>query len=161
MTLWIIYLTSTHPKLSKNVYVYCIIPSSLFTKISFKRANELSASFCGISNELRENSSCQSPGQPQPTRSSEINYILHTKLEEWLLCLATMSQNAHNNGTCSTAPPLSKGGKLHNLTQNVGPPPKSPVHVVACWKVIREVGFQVLFSILYPPTQFSRNVGLM
>ena len=31
MTLWIIYLTSTHPKLSKNVYVYCIVPSSLFT----------------------------------------------------------------------------------------------------------------------------------
>ena len=31
MTLWIIYLTSTHPKLSKTVYiyiyVYCIIPS--------------------------------------------------------------------------------------------------------------------------------------
>ena len=33
MTLWIIYLTSTHPKLSKNVYVSCIIPSSLFTTI--------------------------------------------------------------------------------------------------------------------------------
>ena len=32
MTLWIIYLTSTHPKLSKNVYVYCIIPSSLLQK---------------------------------------------------------------------------------------------------------------------------------
>ena len=32
MTLWITYLTSTHPKLSKNVHVYCIIPSSLFTK---------------------------------------------------------------------------------------------------------------------------------
>ena len=31
MTLWVIGLTSTHPKLSKNVYVYCIIPSSLFT----------------------------------------------------------------------------------------------------------------------------------
>ena len=25
MTLWIIYLTSTHPKLSKNVSLYCII----------------------------------------------------------------------------------------------------------------------------------------
>ena len=37
MTLWIIYLTSTQPKLSKNVYVYCIIPSTLFTTISFKR----------------------------------------------------------------------------------------------------------------------------
>ena len=35
MTLWIIYLTSTHPKFSKNVYVYCIIPSSLFTTIVF------------------------------------------------------------------------------------------------------------------------------
>ena len=35
MTLWIIYLTSTHPKLSKNVYVYYIIPSSLFTMIFF------------------------------------------------------------------------------------------------------------------------------
>ena len=33
MTLWIICLTSTHPKLSKNVYVNCIIPSSLFTTI--------------------------------------------------------------------------------------------------------------------------------
>ena len=31
MTLWIIYLTSTHPKLSENVYVYYIISSSLFT----------------------------------------------------------------------------------------------------------------------------------
>ena len=35
MMLWIIYLTSTHPKLSRNVYVYCIIPSSLFTTIFF------------------------------------------------------------------------------------------------------------------------------
>ena len=35
MTLWIIYLTSTHPKLSKNVCVYLIIPSSLFTTIFF------------------------------------------------------------------------------------------------------------------------------
>jgi len=33
MTLWIIYLTSTQPKLSKNVYVCCIIPRSLFTTI--------------------------------------------------------------------------------------------------------------------------------
>ena len=38
MTLWIIYLTSAHPKLSKNVYVYYIMPSSLFTMIFFKRA---------------------------------------------------------------------------------------------------------------------------
>ena len=58
MTLWIIYLISTHPKLSKNVYVYCIIPSSLFTTIRFKRAKtvplqEPSASFCGVLNELR------------------------------------------------------------------------------------------------------------
>ena len=30
MTLWVIYLTSTHPKLSKK-YVYYIIPDSLFT----------------------------------------------------------------------------------------------------------------------------------
>ena len=57
MTLWIIYLTSTHPKLSKNVYVYCIIPSSLFTTVLFKRAKtvcgqEPRASFCGILNEL-------------------------------------------------------------------------------------------------------------
>ena len=57
MTLWIIYLKSTHPKLSKNVYVYCIIPSSLFTTISFKRAKtvrlqEPSAPFCGVLNEL-------------------------------------------------------------------------------------------------------------
>ena len=37
-TLWITYLTSTHPKLSKNVYVCCIIPNSLFTTIFFKRA---------------------------------------------------------------------------------------------------------------------------
>ena len=35
MTLWIIYLTSAHPKLSKNVYVYCTIPSSLFTVTFF------------------------------------------------------------------------------------------------------------------------------
>ena len=35
MMLWTIYLTSTHPKLSRNVYVYCIIPSSLFTTIFF------------------------------------------------------------------------------------------------------------------------------
>ena len=34
MTLWIIYLTSTHPKLSKNVYAYYIIPSSLFKTFS-------------------------------------------------------------------------------------------------------------------------------
>ena len=33
--LWFINLTSIHSKLSKNVYVYCIIPSSLFTTIFF------------------------------------------------------------------------------------------------------------------------------
>ena len=38
MTLWIIYLTSTYPKLSKNVCIYLIIPSSLFTTIYFKQA---------------------------------------------------------------------------------------------------------------------------
>ena len=38
MRLRIINLTSTHSKLSKNVYVCCIIPSSLFTTILFKRA---------------------------------------------------------------------------------------------------------------------------
>ena len=59
MTLWIIYLTSTHPKLSKNVYVYCIIPSSLFTTVLFKRAktvrlHESRASFCGVMNELSD-----------------------------------------------------------------------------------------------------------
>ena len=53
--------TSTHPKLSKNVYVYCIIPSSLFTMICFKRAKTVClqdprASFCGILNEL--NTTC-------------------------------------------------------------------------------------------------------
>ena len=57
MTLWIIYLTSTHPKLSKNVYVYCTIPNSLFITIFFKRAKtvclqELSVPFCGVLNEL-------------------------------------------------------------------------------------------------------------
>ena len=57
MTRWIIYLTNTHPKLSKNVYVYCIIPSSLFTTIFFKWAKtvhlqEPSAPFCGVLNEL-------------------------------------------------------------------------------------------------------------
>ena len=57
MTLWIINLTSTHSKLSKNVYVYCIIPSSLFTMIYFKWAKtvhlqELRVSFCGVLNEL-------------------------------------------------------------------------------------------------------------
>ena len=58
MTLWIIYLTSTHPKLSKNVHIYCIIPSSLFTMICFERAKtvclqEPSAPFCGVLNELK------------------------------------------------------------------------------------------------------------
>ena len=58
LTLWIIYLTSTHPKLSKNVYVYCIIPSSLFTTIFFKRPKtvrlqEPTVSFYGVLNELR------------------------------------------------------------------------------------------------------------
>ena len=38
MTLWNIYLTSINPKLSKNVCVYLIIPSSLFTTIFFERA---------------------------------------------------------------------------------------------------------------------------
>ena len=63
MTLWIINLTSTHSKLSKNVYVYCIIPSSLFTTIFFNGQKqcvyrswaplqELSPPFCGILNEL-------------------------------------------------------------------------------------------------------------
>ena len=33
LRLWIINLTSTHSKLSKNVYVCCTIPSSLFTTI--------------------------------------------------------------------------------------------------------------------------------
>ena len=42
MTLRIIYLTSTHPKLPKNVYVYCIIPSSLFTIKKIKRAKTAS-----------------------------------------------------------------------------------------------------------------------
>ena len=51
------YLTSTHPKLPKNVCVYCIIPSSLYTTIIFKRAQtvhlqELRVSFSGVSNEL-------------------------------------------------------------------------------------------------------------
>ena len=59
MTLWIIYLTSTHPKLSKNIYVYCIIPSSLFTMVCFKQAKtvrlqEPSMSFCGVLNELKK-----------------------------------------------------------------------------------------------------------
>ena len=57
MTLWIIYLTSTHPKLSKHVCVYLIIPSSLFTTICFKwpktvHQQEPRASFCGVLNEL-------------------------------------------------------------------------------------------------------------
>ena len=57
MTLWIINLTSTHSKLSKNVYVYCIIPSSLFSKKKFKWAKtvclqEPSMPFCGVLNEL-------------------------------------------------------------------------------------------------------------
>ena len=34
MTLWIIYLTSTRPKLSKKLCLF-IIPSSLFTMIFF------------------------------------------------------------------------------------------------------------------------------
>ena len=56
MTLWITYLTSTHPKLSKNVYVYCIIPSSLFNFFFFfKQARtvclqELRAPFCSVLN---------------------------------------------------------------------------------------------------------------
>ena len=41
------------------IYVYCIIPSSLFTTIFFKRAKtvrlqELSAPFCGVLNELKD-----------------------------------------------------------------------------------------------------------
>ena len=61
MTLWIINLTSTHSKLSKNVYVYCIIPSSLFSKKKFKWAKtvclqEPSMPFCGVLNELRQES---------------------------------------------------------------------------------------------------------
>ena len=57
MRLWIINLTSTHSKLSKNVYVYCITPSSLFTTIVFKRAKtvhlqEPSVPLCGVFNEL-------------------------------------------------------------------------------------------------------------
>ena len=59
MRLWIINLISTHSKLSKNVYVYCIIPSSssLFTTIFFKWAKtvhlqEPSVPFCGVLNEL-------------------------------------------------------------------------------------------------------------
>ena len=57
MRLWIINLTSTHSKLSKNVYVYCIIPSSLFIKKKFKwvktvHLQELRAPFCCVLNEL-------------------------------------------------------------------------------------------------------------
>ena len=59
MRLWIINLISTHSKLSKNVYiyVYCMIPSSLFTMIFFKQAKtvhlqEPSGPFCGVLNEL-------------------------------------------------------------------------------------------------------------
>ena len=60
MTLWIINLTRTHSKLSKNVHVYCIIPSSLPTMISFKwaktvRLQEPSVPFCGVLNELNRN----------------------------------------------------------------------------------------------------------
>ena len=63
MTLWIIYLTSTHPKFSKNVYVYCIMPNSLFTTISFKPSKtvhllEPSAPFCGVLNELNTQANC-------------------------------------------------------------------------------------------------------
>ena len=59
MMLWIINLTSTHSKLSKKLYVYCIIPSSLFTMIFFKQAKtvglqEPSTSFCGVLNELKK-----------------------------------------------------------------------------------------------------------
>ena len=56
MTLWVIYLTSTHPKLSKK-YVYYIIPNSLFTFFKFKLAKktvrllEPRASFCGVLKE--------------------------------------------------------------------------------------------------------------
>ena len=51
-------MTSTHSKLSKNVYVCCIIPSSLFTTIYFKQAKTVhlqaaSVPFCGVLNELR------------------------------------------------------------------------------------------------------------
>ena len=56
MTLWIIYLTSTHPKLFKNVYVYCIIPSSLLSDFFIYPKTvclqEPRASFCGVLNEL-------------------------------------------------------------------------------------------------------------
>ena len=55
---WHYGLFITHPKLSKNVYVYCIIRSSLFTTVYFKRAKtvhlqQLSTSFWGVLKELR------------------------------------------------------------------------------------------------------------
>ena len=69
MTLWIICLTSTNPTLSKNVYVYCIMPSSLFTTIFFKQAKtvhlqEPRASFCGVLNELKSSCLCPTSGPP-------------------------------------------------------------------------------------------------
>ena len=59
MMLWFINLTSTHSKLSKNVYVYCTIPSSLYTikkKLTGKNSAstvEPSMPFCGVLNELK------------------------------------------------------------------------------------------------------------
>ena len=42
MNLWIIYLTSTHPKLSKNVCVCWIVSSSLFTTHFLNGQNSVS-----------------------------------------------------------------------------------------------------------------------
>ena len=39
--------TSTHPKLSKNLYVYCIIPSSLFSTIFFLNRQKLASMSTG------------------------------------------------------------------------------------------------------------------
>ena len=68
-TLWIISLTSTNPKLSKNVYVYCIIPHSLFTTLFFIQAKtvhlqEPRASFCSVLNELKSSCLCPTSGPP-------------------------------------------------------------------------------------------------
>ena len=45
MTLWIIYLTSTHPKLSKNVYK----KKKWATTVCLQEPN---VPFCGVLNEL-------------------------------------------------------------------------------------------------------------
>ena len=58
MTLWIIYLTSTHPKLSKNVYMFIVLflivhlLRFVLKQVKTLCLQEQRVSFCGTLNEL-------------------------------------------------------------------------------------------------------------